>query len=101
VPWLMPNTVLRGERRKHLTDDDETPPPKEKALITPERSESAPTNVRRLCRNAVFVPLFFLIERSPMRTDGFSIPYSRRCRLKPPPSLARIIGRLCSVSCLR
>jgi len=34
-------TVLRGERRKPLTSDDDTPSPKEFTLITPERSESA------------------------------------------------------------
>jgi len=42
-----PNTKLTGERRKHNHTADQIPLPKEKAPITPERSESGAADVRR------------------------------------------------------
>jgi len=45
---LPPNPKLTSERRKHNNKVNETPPPKEKALIPPEQSESGAADVRRL-----------------------------------------------------
>jgi len=45
---LPPNAKLTSERRKHNLSDNQTPPPKEQAVITPEQSESGAADVRRV-----------------------------------------------------